>query len=108
MILNYAIRFSAKLRRLACWNSGLAIGPLAYLSKLILMLEAAFRDLNKLSLIAKRLTFDNWNKRFRPNRTDFDWLSNDQTQVDRYVEDLMCNFSVSLSGWRDIMDTVFF
>ena len=108
MILNYAICFPEKLRRLACWNSGLAIGPLAYLSKLILMLETAFRDVNKLSLIAKRLAFDAWNKRFRPNRTDFDWLSNYQTQADHYVEDPFCDFSVSLGGWRDIMDTVFF
>ncbi|MAI58450.1 MAG: lysophospholipase [Rhodobacteraceae bacterium] len=106
--LNYAIRFPTKLNGLACWNSVLETGLLAYLGKTIFELEVAFRNTRKPSLLAKHLTFDAWNKKFKPNRTDFDWLSRDQKQVDDYIADPLCGFSVSLSCWRDIMKSVFF
>lgn len=38
------------------------------------------------------LTFSDFNKPFKPARTDFDWLSTDREQVDRYVADPWCGF----------------
>jgi alpha-beta hydrolase superfamily lysophospholipase len=42
------------------------------------------------------------NTRFRPNRTDFDWLSRDTTVVDAYVEDPLCGFPCSVAYYRDL------
>ena len=41
------------------------------------------------SLITK-LAFGAYNKPFSPNRTPYDWLSADEDNVDRYMEDPMC------------------
>jgi alpha-beta hydrolase superfamily lysophospholipase len=35
------------------------------------------------------------NAAFAPTRTDFDWLSRDPEDVDRYVADLLCGFTVA-------------
>lgn len=37
-----------------------------------------------------RLVFGKFNKAFRPNRTEFDWLSRDRREVDRYIKDPYC------------------
>ncbi|WP_027624166.1 alpha/beta hydrolase [Clostridium lundense] len=56
-----------------------------------------------------KLSFGNYNKAFKPNRTEFDWLSSDDKEVDKYIEDEYCGtvFTTSfyyyfLKGLKDI------
>lgn len=37
-----------------------------------------------------QMFFGSYNDKFKPNRTDFDWLSRDKEEVDKYVEDPFC------------------
>ncbi|HRD57624.1 MAG TPA: alpha/beta fold hydrolase [Ferruginibacter sp.] len=43
------------------------------------------------------LSFVQYNKKFKPNRTKADWLSRDEAQVDEYVADEYCGFVSSAS-----------
>ena len=106
--LNFAIRYPEMVNGLACWNSGIETGILPRASRIILSIESFFRDPNLPSLIAWKLSFGAWNAKFKPNRTDFDWLSQDKNEVNLYVKDPLCGFEASISMWRDILDGVFF
>ena len=106
--LNFALRYPKMVNALACWNSGIETGILPRASRIILSIESVFRDPNLPSLIAWKLSFGAWNSKFKPNRTDFDWLSQDDKEVDLYVNDSLCGFEASISMWRDILEGVFF
>ena len=106
--LNFALRYPEMVNALACWNSGIETGILPRASRIILSIESFFRNPNLPSLIAWKLSFGAWNSKFRPNRTDFDWLSQDENEVDLYVNDSLCGFEASISMWRDILEGVFF
>ncbi len=49
-----------------------------------------------------RLTFGSYNKAFRPNRTDNDWLSRDYEKVDEYNADENCGYPFTAHGMYDI------
>ena len=51
-----------------------------------------------------KLGFGSYNKAFKPARTDFDWLSRDEKEVDRYVEDPLCGFTFTARGFYDMFN----
>jgi alpha-beta hydrolase superfamily lysophospholipase len=41
-----------------------------------------------------------FNAPFQPARTDFDWLSRDESQVDAYIADPLCGFGLDIPGGK--------
>ncbi|MBM4375370.1 MAG: lysophospholipase [Deltaproteobacteria bacterium] len=58
------------------------------------------------STLLNKLSFEDFNARFRPNRTAFDWISRDEAVVDAYVADPLCGFMVSVQTWVDFLDAL--
>lgn len=57
----------------------------------------------KPSQLLNKLIFDKNNKSFAPNRTMFDWISSDEQEVDKYIEDPLCGFVFTGCGYRDLI-----
>ncbi|MBS1480296.1 MAG: alpha/beta hydrolase [Christensenellaceae bacterium] len=56
------------------------------------------------SRLLDKLSFGAYNNAFKPNRTPFDWLSRDEAEVDKYVDDPACGFVFTAAGFRDLFD----
>ena len=50
-----------------------------------------------------RIMTDRLNRRFEPRRTNFDWLSRDKEEVDKYVDDCFCGFPLTAQAWFDFL-----
>lgn len=48
-----------------------------------------------------KLTLEPYNKPFAPARTNCDWLSKDEKQVDLYVNDKLCGFDFTAGAYKD-------
>ncbi len=79
------------------------LGPLRSVGLNLLRVEALWRGPRHRSALAERLSFTEFNRQFRPNRTTADWLSRDETEVDRYVRDEFCGFRCSCALWIDLL-----
>ena len=55
------------------------------------------------SLLLDFLSFGSFNRAFRPARTWFDWLSRNPAEVDRYLADPLCGFSLRVQSWIDLL-----
>jgi alpha-beta hydrolase superfamily lysophospholipase len=58
------------------------------------------------SALLKAMMFGEFNKPFRPARTEFDWLSRDPAQVDAYVADPLCGFTSTTQLSIDLLDAL--
>ncbi|MBR1456980.1 MAG: lysophospholipase [Oscillospiraceae bacterium] len=54
------------------------------------------------------MAFGSYNKRIPEKRTDFDWLSRDDDNVDKYIADPLCGFVAKVSLYRDMMGGIKF
>lgn len=66
------------------------------------VLTALSRDKTRPSPFMNTMAFGAYNKAFPDPRTDFDWLSRDPEQVDKYVEDPLCGGICSISFYKNL------
>lgn len=65
-------------------------------------IEGQLRGWQQPALTIERLSFGQFNRQFRPNRTRADWLSRDPLEVDQYLSDPLCGFTCSTRLWYDL------
>jgi alpha-beta hydrolase superfamily lysophospholipase len=80
--------------------------PIAVIGKILARIERARVGKSNSSPVLQRLTFGEYNKAFAPARTEFDWLSRDPEEVDKYVADPLMGFAVSTQTWLDLLNAL--
>jgi alpha-beta hydrolase superfamily lysophospholipase len=73
----------------------------------LMILIAALKGQRKVSRFAMSLADGAYNKPFKPNRTIFDWISRDEKEVDKYVNDPLCGFLCSSGFYRDLVKLLY-
>lgn len=49
------------------------------------------------------MSFGSYNKAFKPNRTEYDWLSTNTENVDKYIADPYCGYPFTASYFMDLI-----
>lgn len=62
----------------------------------------------KPSELLKKMSFGSYNQKVEHPRTEYDWLSRDDAQVDLYIEDPMCGFTVCAGLQRSMAEGISF
>lgn len=78
--------------------------PLLALARLVASIEIRRQGKTGNSPLIHELTFGGYNRRFKPNRTEFDWLSRAPEAVDAYANDPLCGFRCTNQLWADIFE----
>jgi alpha-beta hydrolase superfamily lysophospholipase len=100
---DYITRWGSEIKGLILSGTGGNPGLLGKVGILIARVEKRLRGSKAKSLLMTSLSFGAFNKPFAPNRTDFDWLSRDNAEVDKYVADPYCGDVFSAGFWVDFL-----
>lgn len=104
--LNFLFRHSRKVRAAAIWNANFSPG-LAGRAALALLAWERFRlGSDAPSRLLPKLTFHAW-ARQAGCRTDADWLSRDDAEVDAFIADPLCGRDPSVGMWREVFGFIF-
>ena len=99
----YAARYGDRLAGLVLSGTAGDPGLMGRVGARIAALEARVRGPRAVSRVMEALTLGPNNRPFRPNRTDFDWLSRDEAQVDVYVADELSGGRATAGFYRDLL-----
>lgn len=56
--------------------------------------------------LVRKLSFDTYNQKFRPNHTPSDWLCADETELDLYRTDPLCRRDISAGLFYQLLDAM--
>jgi len=87
---HYSMLYGHELTGLVLSGTGGDPGAIGKIGLFIAKIEAKLRGKRARSEIMTKLSFGAFNNAFKPNRTEFDWLSRDNAEVDKYINDPWC------------------
>jgi alpha-beta hydrolase superfamily lysophospholipase len=73
-------------------------------AKLLAEVQKAILGKKAPGKLLDRLSFGSFNDAFSPNRTAFDWLSRNEKEVDKYVDDPRCGYVCTVGFFGDLLD----
>lgn len=101
----YAQRYRERLTRLILCGTG-AVTPLHHTGRYVARMFAAVQGDTVRSPLLNGMSFKSFNKKFRPTRSDFDWLAADDAAVDRFMDDPYCGFVSTTRFFADVSDGI--
>ena len=87
---HYSMLYANELSGLVLSGTGGDPGIIGKIGLLIAKMDARIHGKKAKSEIMNKLSFGAFNGAFKPNRTDYDWLSRDNAEVDKYISDPLC------------------
>ena len=99
----YAMHYAAELTGLVLSGTAGDSGALRKIGIIVATIEAKIKGKKAKSNIMNKLSFGAFNDAFKPNRTDYDWLSRDNAEVDKYVNDPWCGAVCTAGFFCDML-----
>ncbi len=100
---NFTSEYGEKLAGLILSGTAGSAGLLASAGLLVTRIIMLFNKKTTPSPLLDKLSFGDFNKKFKPNRTASDWLSRDNAQVDKYINDPYCGAIFSVGFFNDLI-----
>ena len=101
----YISIFGKELAGAIIMGTGFMSGALTGVAKLATSTVAAFKGWKHRSKLINNLAFGSYNKRFE-GRTEYDWLSANEQNVDRYIADELCGVPFTCNAFYGLFSII--
>ncbi|GAX90300.1 alpha/beta hydrolase [Effusibacillus lacus] len=100
---SYIQQYGGELSGVLLSGTGGTPGILGYIGTALARMEIRNKGRKGKSALLTNLTFGNYNKAFQPARTEYDWLSRDSNEVDKYIHDPYCGGMATAGFYADML-----
>lgn len=100
----YLERYPGKVDGCILCGTGEQSSIVIWAGKILALIEEKRFGKTGYSSLIDHILFGSYNKKFQPNRTEFDWISANEENVDRYIEDPLCGGRTTIGLFKDMME----
>ena len=102
VVRSYCLRYEKGLAGVIISGTGHFDPAILNVGSFVASVQCLFGMAKKPSNFLNNLNFKANNKQIDNPRTDFDWLSRNAENVDKYIADPLCGFTFTAGGYRDM------
>lgn len=106
ILRNYLLRYGTGINGAVICGTGMPPKRDLFFARMVTAIQKVFLGSKHIARFVDRVSFGNYNDRFEPVRTEFDWLSREKANVDRYMADKMCGFTFTLNGFATLFQLI--
>lgn len=107
ILRNYLFRYGTGVDGAVIVGTGAQSKGTLFAARTLTAIQKIFCGSKHVSKLMDKASFGNYNKRFEPSRTKFDWLSRNESNVDRYIEDPLCGFVFTVNGFATLYKLIY-
>jgi len=104
ILRNYLFRYGSGIDGAVIMGTGMLGLPLLKCAKALAAVLGLLQGEKHPSMLLNAAAFGAYNKQIENPQTPVDWLSTDQEQVRRYVEDELCGFCFTVNGFAALFE----
>lgn len=107
IVRNYLFHYGSGVGGAVIVGTGMQSKFILLTARMIAAVQKLFLGPKHVGKFIDKISFGKYNERFSPVRTNADWLSRNQENVDRYLADPMCGFVFTLNGFTALFKLIY-
>lgn len=106
ILRNYLCRYGTGIDGAVIMGTGMQPKATVWAAKAVAKLQGALCGQKHVSLLLDKLAFGSFQKPFSDGGGQMDWLSGDQAEVRKYLEDPLCGFPFTVNGFATLFELI--
>ena len=99
---NYLFRYGMGIDGALIVGTGMQSKPILLCARILAGIDGALFGADHISKFVDKAAFGVYNKKIDSPKTPFDWLSRNEDNVRRYIDDPMCGFIFTANGFQTL------
>ena len=104
---NYLMRYGSGIDGAIIVGTGMQPKPVLLCALMLAAIEKVFCGEKHVSKLVDKAAFGVYNKRIEAPKTSFDWLSRNEDNVRKYVDDPLCGFIFTVNGFQTLFKLIY-
>lgn len=104
---NYLLRYGSGIEGAVIVGTGMQSRPVLLCARVLAAVQKLLYGGKHVSGLVDKAAFGVYNKRISDPKTSFDWLSRNEENVRKYVEDPLCGFIFTVNGFQTLFRLIY-
>lgn len=104
---NYLMRYGSGINGALIVGTGMQSKPTLLCARALAAIQKAFCGEKHVSRLVDKAAFGVYNKKIESPKTSFDWLSRNEDNVRKYIDDPLCGFIFTVNGFQTLFKLIY-